>query len=181
MSKIPYANIIGSVMYVMVCTRPYIAHAVSLTSRYMSDPGRVHWQTLKWILRYLRGSSDYGILSSAGQDQTRDQLEGFCDSDYAANCENRKSQTGYIFTLFGSAISWKSNLQSVVALSTTEAEYNALTDAVKESYWLKGLLSDFGIVQKKVVVNCDTSVLFAYLSTRLSTTRVSTWMLSFIL
>lgn len=84
-------------------------------------------------------------------------MEGYCDSDYTSNRDNRKSQTGYIFTLFGAAVTWKSNLQSVVALSTTEAEYIALTDAVKESFWLKGILADLGLMQKKVVINCDSS------------------------
>ena len=82
---------------------------------------------------------------------------GFCDSDFATNYDNRKSQTGYIFTLYGSAISWKSGLQSVVALSTTEAEYIALAEAVKESFWVKGFLRDFGICQKVVTVYCDSS------------------------
>ena len=82
---------------------------------------------------------------------------GFCDSDFATNYDNRKSQTGYIFTLYGSAISWKSGLQSVVALSTTEAEYIALAEAVKESFWVMGILRDFGICQKAVTVHCDSS------------------------
>lgn len=157
MKQIPYASIIGSVMYVMICTRPDLAHAVSITSRYMSNPGKAHWQALKWMLRYLRGSADYGIMYRRDEDQTRDSLEGYCDSDYATNRDNRKSQTGYIFTIFGSAVTWKSNLQSVVALSTTEAEYIALTDAVKQSFWLKGIMEDFGVTQKKVAVNCDSS------------------------
>ena len=73
---------------------------------------------------------------------------GFCDSDFAGSIDTRKSQSGYIFTMFGSAVSWKSNLQSVVALSTTEAEYISLTSAVKESFWLKGMLADLGLVQE---------------------------------
>ena len=123
----------------------------------MSNPGKVHWQALKWMLRYLKGSSEYGIIYRGFEDQTMDSLVGYCDSDYASNRDSRKSQTGYIFTLFRSAVTWKSNLQSVVALSTTEAEYIALTDAVKESFWLKGIMEDLGIRQKKVVVNCDSS------------------------
>ncbi|XP_042012165.1 secreted RxLR effector protein 161-like [Salvia splendens] len=157
MKNIPYANIIGSVMYVMICTRPDLAHAVSVTSRYMSNPGKSHWQALKWMLRYLKGSSEYGISYKGFRDQTKEVLEGFCDSDYASNKDNRKSQTGYIFTMYGSAVSWKSNLQSVVALSTTEAEYIALTDAVNESFWIRGMMEDLGEKQGKVAVNCDSS------------------------
>lgn len=91
MKQIPYASIIGSVMYIMICTRPDLAHAVSLTSRYMSNPGRVHWQALKWMLRYLKGTSDYGIMYKGFEDQTCDSLVGYCDSDYASNRDNRKS------------------------------------------------------------------------------------------
>ena len=109
MKRIPYSNIIGSIMYAMICTRPDLAHAVILTSRYMSDPGRVHWQTLKWVMRYLRGTDNYGILYRGDSDPTKDVLMGYCDSDYASNCDSRKSQTGYVFTLYGSAITW-SNL-----------------------------------------------------------------------
>lgn len=72
MSKVPYANIIGSVMYVMICTRPDLAHAVSITSRYMSNLGRVHWQAFKWMLRYLRGTSEYGIMHRGSIDQTKE-------------------------------------------------------------------------------------------------------------
>ena len=86
-----------------------------------------------------------------------DALIGFCDSDYAAKLDNMRSQSGCIFTLFNSAVSWKSGLQSVVALSTTEAEYMALTEVVKESYWLKGIIDDFGIKQGSVSVKCDSN------------------------
>ena len=128
MSRIPYANIVGSVMYLMICSRPDVAHAISVASRYMSDPGREHWTALKWILKYLKGSMNVGLHFGGGAwSKDDDILEGFCDSDYAANLDNRKSQSGYIFTLFGTAVSWKSNLQPVVALSTTEAEYISLT------------------------------------------------------
>ena len=82
---------------------------------------------------------------------------GYCDADFATNLDSRKSQTGYVFTLYGSAVSWKSGLQSVVALSTTEAEYMALTEAVKESFWLKGILNDFGVRQKAITIHCDSS------------------------
>ncbi|KAL1564721.1 Integrase catalytic domain-containing protein [Salvia divinorum] len=157
MSDIPYANIIGSIMYTMVCTRPDLSHAVSVTSRFMADHGREHWLALKWILRYLKKSANYGILYKKTEKLGEEPLVGYCDSDYAANLDNRRSQTGYIFNLYGSAISWKSNLQSVVALSTTEAEYIALTEAVKESMWLKGILKDFGIAQQSVSIHCDSN------------------------
>lgn len=74
------------------------------------------------------------------------------DSDYAADLDSRKSQSGYVLTLFGVAISWHSALQSVVALSTTEAEYMVMTEAVKEGIWLKAIIKEFGLSQRFVAI-----------------------------
>ena len=95
-------------MYMMLCTRPDLSHAISLTSRFMADPGSEHLQALKWILKYLVGTQDLGLLFGTQKDEY--VLIGYCDSDYAANIDNRKSQSVYIFKLYGTAISWKSNL-----------------------------------------------------------------------
>ena len=83
------------------------------------------------------------------------QLQGFVDADYVGNIDTRKSLTGYVFTVFGRAISWKANLQLVVALSTTETEYMAMTEAVKETIWLKGITEESAMNRGKVVVYCD--------------------------
>lgn len=118
--KVPYANAIGSIMYAMVCTRPDISHAVSVTSRFMGNPGKEHWQAVKWVLRYLKGTQETGLVYCRGSD-TSQQVQGFVDSDYAGDLDKRRSLTGYAFTLFGNTISWKASLQHIVALSTTEA------------------------------------------------------------
>ena len=76
-----------------------------------------------------------------------DSIIGFVDSDYAGDLDKRRSLTGYLFTLSGSAISWKATLQNTVALSTTEAEYMALSEAVKEAIWLQGLARELGMTQ----------------------------------
>ena len=81
---------------------------------------------------------------------------GYCDSDYAGDLDKRRSTTGYVFTLAKALVSWKSTLQSTVVLSTTEAEYMAITEAVKEAIWLQGLLDDLGVGQKHVTVFCDS-------------------------
>ena len=81
---------------------------------------------------------------------------GYCDSDYAGDLDKRRSTTGYVFTLAKAPVSWKSTLQSTVALSKTEAEYMAITEAVKEAIWLQGLLDDLGVGQKQVTVFCDS-------------------------
>lgn len=156
MDQVPYANIVGSIMYTMVCTRPDIAHAVSVVSRYMGNLGKDHWNALKWVLRYLKGSADCGILFRRIKGFSGEALTGYIDSDYAANLDNIRSQSGYIFNLFESAVSWRSFLQSVVVLSTTEAEYMAMTEAVKEAIWLRGIISDFGLIQGSVTINCDS-------------------------
>ncbi|KAL1546622.1 secreted RxLR effector protein 161-like protein [Salvia divinorum] len=157
MSAIPYANIIGSIMYTMICTRPDVAQAISVANRYMANHGREHWSALKWIMRYLKGSTGYGLRFRSKDCHEEDALQGYCDLDYASNRDNRKSQSGYIFNLYGTAISWKSNLQSVVALSTTEAEYIALAEVVKEGLWLKGIMEDFGVKQEVVEIRCDSN------------------------
>lgn len=154
MAVIPYASSVGSLMYAMVCCRPDLTYVMSVLSRFMCNPGKIHWEAAKWAMRYLKGSAakclKYKQTTSDG-----DSLVGYVDADFAANIDTRKSLTGYVFTLFGTAVSWKSTHQSVVALSTTEAEYVALTEAVKEGMWLQGILSEFGIVQDKVTVFCD--------------------------
>ncbi|XP_042051541.1 secreted RxLR effector protein 161-like [Salvia splendens] len=157
MELVPYSNIVGNMMYMMICTRPDIAHAISTTSRYMAGFRRQHWSALRWCLRYLKGADKLGILFTRAGGAEKEPLVGFCDSDYAANLDTRRSQTGYVFTLFGSAVCWKSSLQNVAALSTTEAEYITLTSAVKESKWLMGLISDFGIKQDGVAMHCDNN------------------------
>lgn len=155
MAKVPYANAVGSLMYAMVCTRPDISQAVSVVSRYMHDPGKGHWQAVKWILRYLQNTVDVGLTFE--QDKSHGQcIVGYCDSDYAGDLDKRRSTTGYLFTLAKAPVSWKSTLQSTVALSTTEAEYMAITEAVKEAIWLHGLLKDLGVGQKQLEVYSDS-------------------------
>ncbi|KAL5850870.1 hypothetical protein ACOSQ4_008883 [Xanthoceras sorbifolium] len=155
MSKVPYANAVGSLMYAMVCTRPDISQAVGVVSRYMHDPGKGHWQAVKWILRYILNTVDVGLMFE--RDEKNGQyVVGYCDSDYAGDLDKRRSTTGYVFTLAKAPVSWKSTLQSTVALSTTEAEYMAVTEAVKEAIWLQGLLKDLGFGQKHVKVHCDS-------------------------
>ena len=154
MEDVPYANAVGALMYAMVCTRPDISHAVSMVSRYMHNPGKGHWQAVKWILRYIHGTVDVGLKFQ--RDDMSKQLVGYVDSDYAGDLDKRRSTTGYVFTLAGGPISWRSTLQSTVALSTTEAEYMAVTEAFKEAIWLQGLIKDLGIVQKNVNIFCDS-------------------------
>ncbi|PSS08126.1 Endonuclease [Actinidia chinensis var. chinensis] len=155
MENIPYANAVGALMYAMVCTRPDISHAVSMVSRYMHNPGKVHWQAVKWILRYIHGTVNVG-LKFQRDDKSSQYSVGYVDSDYAGDLDKRRSTTGYVFTMAGGPVCWRSTLQSTVALSTTEAEYMAVTEAFKEAIWLHGLINDLGIDQEHVDVYCDS-------------------------
>ena len=155
MEQVPYASVVGSLMYAMVCTRPDLSQAVSMVSRYMHNPGKGHWQAAKWILRYVHGTVDMGLVFQRDE-KTVQPCIGYVDSDYAGDLDKRRSMTGYVFTLAGGPVSWRSTLQATVALSTTEAEYMAVTEAFKEAIWLQGLLDDLGIVQEQIPVHCDS-------------------------
>ncbi|KAL2224606.1 UNVERIFIED_CONTAM: Retrovirus-related Pol polyprotein from transposon TNT 1-94 [Sesamum indicum] len=149
----PYASAIGSLMYAMICTRPDIAHAVGVVSRFMSNPGVMHWEAVKWILRYLRGTKDRALVFGKG----KLTLFGFVDADFAgSDYDKRRSTTGYVFTYGGTAVSWVSKLQKVVTLSTTEAEYVAVTEAAKELIWLQHLLGELGKPQADVILHSDS-------------------------
>jgi hypothetical protein len=156
MSRVPYASAVGSLMYAMVCTRPDLAHAVSLVSRFMSDPGKQHWEAVKWILRYLRGTAKVGLLFQGLEEGEPKVLQGYVDADYAGDLDQRRSITGYVFMVAGCIISWKAELQDTVALSTTEAEYMAAVEAAKEALWLQGLVDTFGVKQEEVKIHCDS-------------------------
>ncbi|GKC98679.1 hypothetical protein Tco_1168954 [Tanacetum coccineum] len=138
MDRVPYASVVGSLMYVMVCTRPDLAHAVGVVSRFLSNLGKNNWEAVKWIFRYLRGTSKLGITFGNG----KPMLFGFTDSDMAGNKDNMKSTSVYLMTFVGGAVSWQSRLQKCVGLSTIEAEYMAATEACKELLWLKSFLRD---------------------------------------
>src|ERR1044072_7598891 len=145
MSKIPYVSAVGCLMYAMVCTRPDLAQAVSQVCKFMSKPGKKHWEAIKWILRYLRGTSDRGIMFS--REQTVPSVVGYVDSDYAGDLDDRRSTTGYVFTLAGGPSCSKSSVRPIVAMSTTEAEYMAVAEAAKEALWLTGLVRELGVEQ----------------------------------
>ena len=143
--KIPYASAVGSIMYAMVATRPDLAYVVGVVSRYMSNLGKKHWEAVKHILRYLKLTTDAQLTFRL---ITLDEVKGYTDSDYARNADNRKSTSGYIFTYGGGAISWRLKLQECTALSTTEAEYIAASEAVKEAIWLHRLSADFSATSR---------------------------------
>ena len=99
-------------MYAMVCTRLDISHALGVVRKYMNNPGKEHWKTIQWILRYLRGTTSHA-LCFRGLDTI---LQGYVDADMAGDKDNRRSSTGYVFIMGGTTISWISKLQKVVSV-----------------------------------------------------------------
>jgi hypothetical protein len=141
----PYRQLIGSLMYAMRGTRPDIAYAIGKLSKFCNNPGPEHWTAAKRVLRYLKGTKHYGIKYTGTSGYPT--LEGYADADWAGNKENSKSTSGYVFLLAGGAISWRSRLQTLVALSSTEAEYVALAEAGQETQWLRQMLEDLNFPQ----------------------------------
>lgn len=154
MSKMPYREALGSLMYACQGTRPDVAYAVGLLSRFSENPGKAHWSALKRVFRYLKGTPNYKLHFTK---KGNELLEGHCDADWAGDVDGRKSTTGYVFRLQGAAVSWKSKRQHSTALLTTEAEYMAMAAAVQEAIWLRGLLSE--LVPKSLAdttpIHCD--------------------------
>ncbi|KAG8480499.1 hypothetical protein CXB51_024647 [Gossypium anomalum] len=151
MSHVPYSSAVGSLMYAIVCSYPDLSYVVSAISRYMVNLGKEHWKIVQWILRYLRGTIDVCLQFG----RTRDGVIGYVDVDFAGDLD-RRSPIGYVFTIRGCAINWKANLQTTVALSTSEAEYMAITKACKEAIWLKGLFSELNEDLQISTVFCDS-------------------------
>ncbi|XP_048229448.1 secreted RxLR effector protein 161-like [Ricinus communis] len=133
MKNIPYASVVGSLMYVQTCTRSDISFVVGILGRYQSNPGLDHWKAAKKILRYLQGTKDHMLTYRRSNHL---EVIGYSDSDFARYVDTRKSTFGYLFLLAKGAISWKSVKQSVIAASTMEAEFVACFEATVHGLWL---------------------------------------------
>lgn len=166
-SRVPYTELVGSLLYIAACTRPDIAHAVGSLSRYMAHPTELHWSLAKGVLRYLIGTVDHGVVFTKGAGF----LVGYCDADYAGDVDTRRSTTGYVFTLLGGAVSWSSKVQPTVAMSTSEAEYMAAASAVKEALWFRTLFSDLGFHLSCVRMRCDNQAALSLLSNPIVSAR----------
>lgn len=141
-TNLPYRALIGSLMFLATVSRPDIAFIVSYLSRFLNSYSDVHYSAAKRVLRSLSGTKDFGILYKKSPRSF--DLKGFSDSDFANDCVNRRSVTGYIFFRSQGPITWSSFRQSTVATSTTEAEYMAASAASREAVWLARLMRDVG-------------------------------------
>jgi hypothetical protein len=155
MNRTPYASAIGSIMYAMTCTRPDVSYALSMVSRYQSNPGLGHWTAVKNILRYLRNTKD-ALLVYGGESELK--VRGYSDASFQTDRDDSKSQSGWVFTLNGGAVTWKSSKQQTVADSTCESEYIAVSEASKEASWIKKFIGDLGVVpnnEDPMEIFCD--------------------------
>lgn len=147
----PYRELVGALMYLSVATRPDISHAVSYLSQFNSCYTETHWKAAKRVLRYLRGTDDVGLVYSC----SRDAPVMFADADWGNCTLDRRSYTGYVFVMSGGAVSWESRKQQTVALSSTEAEYMALSEATKDALCMKRLLGELGLDLDEMVIKSD--------------------------
>ncbi|GJV16497.1 retrotransposon protein, putative, ty1-copia subclass [Tanacetum coccineum] len=159
MQNVPYASAVGSIMYAVRCTRPDVAFAQNITSRFQQNPGDLHWTTVKNILKYLRNTKDMFLVY--GGDLKRElRVSCYTDAGYLTDADDLKSQTGYVFVLNGGVVDWKSAKQSIFATSSAEAEYIAAFDASKEAVWVRKFISGLGVVptiEKPINMYCDNT------------------------
>ena len=130
-ANVPYGELVGALLYLTSNTRPDLAYAVGVLSRFVAAPRTAHWLAAKRVLRYLAGTVDHGIAygTSLG-------VECFCDADFGGDVDGRRSTSGMCIMVNGGAVVWRAKLQSVVATSTCEAEYISAAEATKEVLWL---------------------------------------------
>ncbi|KAM1628851.1 hypothetical protein ACFX2K_017216 [Malus domestica] len=146
--EVPYLSTIGALLYLAQCIRPDISFAVNLLARYSNAPTRRHWTGVKDIFRYLKGTTDLGLFypyessSDAAPYAHRvdSRLVGYANAGYLSDPHKARSQTGYVFTVGGTAISWRSTKQTLVATSSNHAEILALHEATRECFWLRAVM-----------------------------------------
>ncbi|MCO5590823.1 hypothetical protein L7F22_044798 [Adiantum nelumboides] len=147
-----YWQIVGSLIYLTI-SRPDLSYTVGLKSQFMQLPRKPHLDVVRRTLRYVSATLDYALFYEAS---TELQLSGFTDADWAGSVCDRRSTSGFMFSLGSAAITWSSKKQPTIALSSTEAGYRGAAVAVCEVAWLELLLGDLGIqVQRPVVIHCD--------------------------
>ncbi|GKE06545.1 retrotransposon protein, putative, ty1-copia subclass, partial [Tanacetum coccineum] len=159
MKKVPYALAVGSILYAVRCTRPDVAFAQNLVSRYQQNTGKLHWVAVKHILKYPRNTRDV-FLVYGGKPDTDLNVTGFCDASWQCDKDDTKSQMGYVFVVNGGAVDWKSKKQTTIAMSATQAEYMAASEAAMEAVWIRKFVGDLGVmpsIKEPINMYCDNS------------------------
>jgi hypothetical protein len=147
MAKRPYRALVGGLMWLATMSRPDIAHAVVHLAQFNNNPGRAHWNAALRVLRYLKGTRDFALVLGGASD-SRTEFVGYSDSSWGNDWDDGRSVAGYTFHLDGATISWQSKKQPTVALSSTEAEYMALTSSSKQGLFLHSVLEELGVLFK---------------------------------
>ena len=148
MKNKPYHEVLGSVMYAQIATQPDLAYAVSTLSKFASNPGKPHWMVLMHVLQYIKGTLDYKI-TYRGCGNTSLMPYGYVDADYGGDRNTRSSCSGHVFFMAGGPIAWGVKYQPTVVLSTTEAEYMAITRAAQQILWMYSVMSEVGFPQPR--------------------------------
>ncbi|KAL0558931.1 hypothetical protein IC582_003519 [Cucumis melo] len=146
-----YRSIVGGLLY-LTASRPDIAYAVGICARYQTDPRITHLEAVKRILKYVYGTSDFGMMYSY---DTTPTLVGYCDTDWVGSADDRKSTSGGYFFLGNNLISWLSKKQNCVSLSTAEAEYIAAGNGCTQLIWMKNMLHEYGFDQDTMTLYYD--------------------------
>ncbi|KAH7431214.1 hypothetical protein KP509_08G036600 [Ceratopteris richardii] len=155
-TEFPFAQILGSIRYLVTCTRPDICFAANSLSRFMQNPQAQHILLLKRLLRYLKQSQHYSLTYRTQPEASRWTLYGYSDADWGGDHVTMQSTSGYVYLLAGAAVAWQSKKQDRVTLSSTEAEYVAMTLALKEGLWLNTLLEETKLVPNQpLLLHCD--------------------------
>ncbi|KAJ9547654.1 hypothetical protein OSB04_020197 [Centaurea solstitialis] len=148
--EVPYLSAIGALMFLAGHTRPDISFYLNLLARYSSCPTKRHWNGVKQIFRYLQGTKDLGLYFA---NPSKGSLYGFADTGYLSDPHIGRSQTGYVFTMGGTAISWRSTKQTMTATSSNHAEILAIHEASRECVWLRNVIQHIrgscGIISDK--------------------------------
>jgi hypothetical protein len=147
-----YRQLVGSLLY-LTHTRPDLSYAVGEVSRYMQEPHELHWKASKRILRYVQGTTGYGIHYATG---CALDLMGFTDSDWVGDNTDHKSTSGYVLSLGSGPICWSSKKQSTISLSSAEVEYRGAVNVTIQALWLQNFLTELGIqFHRPTVIWCD--------------------------
>lgn len=163
MFTVPNRQAVGSIMYAALTTRPDISFIAGQIAQQCENPGLDHWKAVKRVLKYLAGTRDYGLCFGGG-DSSDNILISYCDADYAGDPDTCRSTSGFVFIFNGTAISWSSRKQPIVALSTMQSEYIAASEACREGVWLRRLLDNLGVRQNgatKLMCDNNSTILLA--------------------
>ena len=144
-AKLPYRQLIGSLAYLMIGTRPDLAQPLSVLSQFLVNPGRVHYEAALRALAYVKATATVGLLYTSEASDTLPKIVGMSDASWATHEDSMTSQAGYFFNMCGAAVSWRSYKIKRVCHSSTEAEYVTCNDASRKAEYHVNVLGELGL------------------------------------